>query len=132
MPSSDYKHKPGGGLKLKGGGADPSKKKKRKSSSSKKAREGGEEEESREVTKTTKDDEERGDRSESPVVASGSSSSGPVKTKAQLRFEQVQRERLLERAKKFAVKSHKDRVAEFNEQLEALPTHYDIPKVGPG
>ncbi|GAA5956695.1 hypothetical protein JCM3765_005706 [Sporobolomyces pararoseus] len=129
MPASDYKHKPGGGLKLKGGPADPSKKKKKKSTSSKKSREGGEEGESREVTRRSEvDGDDREGRSESPVVASGSSSSGPAKTKAQLRFEEVQRQRLLERARKAALKSHKDRVAEFNEQLEALSQHYDIPK----
>ncbi|GAA5980038.1 hypothetical protein JCM5350_006004 [Sporobolomyces pararoseus] len=125
MPASDYKHKPGGGLKLKGGPVDPTKKKKKKSSSSKKAREGGEEEESREVTRRSDD---REGRSESPVIASGSGSSGPTKTKAQLRFEEVQRQRLLERAKQAALKSHKDRVAEFNEKLENMSEHYDVPK----
>ncbi|GAA5883198.1 hypothetical protein JCM16303_007302 [Sporobolomyces ruberrimus] len=122
MPAADYKHKPGGGLKLKG--ADPTKKKKKKSSTSKKVRE-GDEEESRELVKGSGD---RGDRSESPVVASGSASRGSEKTKAQLRFEEVQRQRLLERASKAALKSHKDRVAEFNEQLESQSPHYDIPK----
>ena len=35
---------------------------------------------------------------------------------------------LLAKASKAALKSHKERVAEFNEQLEAKSEHYDIPK----
>lgn len=40
-------------------------------------------------------------------------------------------QQLLEKAAKAAVKSHKERVAEFNEKLENLSEHYDIPKVRP-
>lgn len=36
---------------------------------------------------------------------------------------------LLDKANRAAVKSHKERVAEFNEKLENLSEHYDIPKV---
>lgn len=36
---------------------------------------------------------------------------------------------LLEKAAKAATKTHKERVAEFNEKLENLSEHYDIPKV---
>lgn len=36
---------------------------------------------------------------------------------------------LLEKAAKAAAKTHKERVAEFNEKLESLSEHYDIPKV---
>ncbi|BGP31180.1 hypothetical protein JCM10296v2_002944 [Rhodotorula toruloides] len=125
MPASDYKHKPGGALKLKGsgsGGAD--KKKKKKSSTSKKVRQedeavlsggGGSEGSGR---------EEGGE--------SSSAATGVGKTEAQRRFEEVQRKRLLEKAAKAAAKSHKERVAEFNEKLENMSEHYDIPKVGPG
>lgn len=38
----------------------------------------------------------------------------------------------MERVAKQANKSHKDRVAEFNNKLEMLSEHHDIPKVGPG
>ncbi|GAA5904684.1 hypothetical protein JCM6882_008346 [Rhodosporidiobolus microsporus] len=126
MPANDYKLASKGGLKLKGssgGAVDPTKKKKKKSSSSKKAREG---------------DESAGaasgsGREESPVTGGSSSSRvADGKTDAQRRFEEVQRKRLLDKAAKAAVKSHKDRVAEFNEKLENLSEHYDIPKVGPG
>lgn len=36
---------------------------------------------------------------------------------------------LLEKAAKAAAKTHKERVAEFNEKLENLSEHYDIPRV---
>lgn len=85
--------------------------------------------------------------------SSGAASSGVGKTEAQRRFEEVQRKRvrccgvlpsrllpagadrlsrvqLLEKAAKAAAKSHKERVAEFNEKLEQMSEHYDIPKVG--
>ena len=39
-------------------------------------------------------------------------------------------QKLLEKAAKAAAKTHKERVAEFNEKLENLSEHYDIPKVG--
>lgn len=38
----------------------------------------------------------------------------------------------MERVSKAAQKSHKERVADFNNKLEQLSEHYDIPKVGPG
>ncbi|KAF9513592.1 hypothetical protein BS47DRAFT_1344070 [Hydnum rufescens UP504] len=53
-------------------------------------------------------------------------------TEAQRRFEEVQRQRLAEKVAKLATKTHKDRVHEFNEKLELLSEHHDIPKVGPG
>ena len=55
------------------------------------------------------------------------------KTKAELAFERVQEERARrELAKSSSQKTHKQRVAEFNEKLSKLSEHYDIPKVGPG
>ncbi|KAG0661534.1 hypothetical protein C6P46_003946 [Rhodotorula mucilaginosa] len=124
MPSSDYQHRPGGSLKLKGGGAETKKKKKKsKSSTSQKLRE----EETAAAASGSGSDRE---------VASSASASGstanPYKTEAERRFEEVQRKRLLDKAAKQALKSHKERVAEFNEKLENMSEHYDIPKVGPG
>ncbi|BGP47181.1 hypothetical protein JCM10450v2_003033 [Rhodotorula kratochvilovae] len=126
MPASDYQHKPGGSLKLKGSGGavDPTKKKKKKSSSSKKARD-----EEAPVDSPASGSGSAKERSESPAVG-GSGGSG--KTEAQRKFEEVQRKRLLDKAAKQALKSHKDRVADFNEYLERLSEHHDIPKVGPG
>ncbi|ORX77857.1 DUF1754-domain-containing protein [Anaeromyces robustus] len=54
------------------------------------------------------------------------------KTKAELRFEEVQLKRQLQRVKEYAKTSHKEKVAIFNEKLENQTEHYDVPKVGPG
>lgn len=80
--------------------------------------------------------------------AAVSSSSTDRKTAAEKRFEEVRRKRvrlnrmfhiscnslicplqLAEKVAKLADKSHKDRVNEFNNKLEALSEHHDIPKV---
>ena len=78
-----------------------------------------------------------------------SSSRPDRKTEAEKRFEEVQKKRvspflkfragaalvlmflpqLLEKVAKQAHMTHKDRVHEFNAQLEALSEHHDIPKV---
>ncbi|BGP23826.1 hypothetical protein Rt10032_c05g2455 [Rhodotorula toruloides] len=134
MPASDYQHKPGGALKLKGSGSGSGgdKKKKKRSSTSKKVRQeeeaalsGGGGSESERDRKTGSGRDEGGS-------SSGVGAAGVGKTEAQRRFEEVQRKRLLEKAAKAAAKSHKERVAEFNEKLEHMSEHYDIPKVGPG
>lgn len=49
-----------------------------------------------------------------------------TKTAAELRFEEIKKERLEERAAKIAEKSHKDRVNEFNSYLSRLSEHHDI------
>ncbi|GAA5807174.1 hypothetical protein MFLAVUS_000528 [Mucor flavus] len=54
------------------------------------------------------------------------------KTEAERKFEEIKRQRQMERVSKAATKSHKDRVSEFNNKLEMLSEHHDIPKVGPG
>ncbi|KAL0136886.1 hypothetical protein V8B55DRAFT_1543432 [Mucor lusitanicus] len=54
------------------------------------------------------------------------------KTEAERKFEEIKRQRQMERVSKAAAKSHKDRVQEFNQKLEQLSEHHDIPKVGPG
>lgn len=38
----------------------------------------------------------------------------------------------IRRLAKEAMKSHRDRIQEFNQYLANLSEHYDIPKVGPG
>lgn len=53
-------------------------------------------------------------------------------TSSELKFKEISRKRLEEKAEKIALKSHKERVAEFNSYLERLSEHHDIPKVGPG
>merc|ERR1712071_117387 len=51
-----------------------------------------------------------------------------VKTKAQLKFEQMKEEQLKKRIMEKASKTHKQRVEEFNRHLDSLTEHYDIPK----
>ncbi|KAL6074504.1 Protein fam32a [Balamuthia mandrillaris] len=55
-----------------------------------------------------------------------------AKTEAERKFEEAQKKREKQVVKKLATKSHRQRVEEFNKHLEALPNHFDIPKVGPG
>ena len=54
------------------------------------------------------------------------------KTPAQLAFEAAQLKKQQEKLPALAAKSHKEKVAEFNEYLGKLSEHHDIPKVGPG
>ena len=53
-------------------------------------------------------------------------------TASEHKFKEMARKRLEEKADKLALKSHKERVAEFNESLAKLSEHHDIPKIGPG
>ncbi|WFD17548.1 hypothetical protein MARU1_003604 [Malassezia arunalokei] len=102
--SSPYAFKPGGALKLKG---DKSKKKKKSSASAKPPHE--------------------------ILAADKSSSTKYATTKAEQKFEEVQRKRQLrEQARTEAHKSHKDKVDSFNAYLDSLSEHHDMPKIGPG
>lgn len=56
----------------------------------------------------------------------------PQKTPAQLAFEAARLKKQQEKLPLLASKSHKEKVAEFNEYLGKLSEHHDIPKVGPG
>ncbi|XP_059157873.1 protein FAM32A-like [Physella acuta] len=49
--------------------------------------------------------------------------SRPSKTKAELAFERAKKKKILQRA------FHKERIMEFNQQLDNLTEHFDIPKV---
>ncbi|KAK9895939.1 DUF1754-domain-containing protein [Cystobasidium minutum MCA 4210] len=53
-------------------------------------------------------------------------------TESERRYEEVRRKRLAEKVRKEAKKSHKDRVQEFNDKLERLSEHHDLPRIGPG
>ncbi|KAI9484083.1 MAG: hypothetical protein EXX96DRAFT_520933 [Benjaminiella poitrasii] len=105
--SSAYDHVKKGSLKFKGGDSTSIKKKKKKS-------------------KSSKEKLEHAVREEKQVIQA------VEKTEAQRKFEETQRRRQMERVSKAAMKSHKDRVQEFNQKLEQLSEHHDIPKVGPG
>lgn len=52
-----------------------------------------------------------------------------TKTKAELAFMKTQRKREGEKILKKAQTSHKERVEQFNEHLDNLIEHFDIPKV---
>lgn len=54
------------------------------------------------------------------------------RTASEKRFDQQMEKREAERIAKMTAKSHRQRVAEFNEHLGKLTEHMDIPKVGPG
>ncbi|KZS93451.1 DUF1754-domain-containing protein [Sistotremastrum niveocremeum HHB9708] len=131
---ADYDFNPGGRLKLKGGVTDGGVKKKKSSKSKSKSDKERAKQKDREHTKellfaATGESEASGSS-----VPRESDSPKPTdrKTAAERRFEEIQKQRLAERVAKMAVKTHKDRVHEFNAQLESLSEHHDIPKVGPG
>ena len=132
--SDAYDFRPGGSLKLKGGGE---KKKKHKSSSQKSSKKNIVGDDLVAKAKPTESNNDRdspaasGSRHESPAATSSNKPSSS-KTPAEIRFEETQRKRRLERVSKLASQTHKDRVHEFNAKLEALSEHHDIPKVGPG
>lgn len=65
-------------------------------------------------------------------TADKSSSTKYATTKAEQKFEEVQRKRLREQARTEAHKSHKDKVDSFNAYLDSLSEHHDMPKIGPG
>lgn len=50
-------------------------------------------------------------------------------TESERRYERVRRQRLADKVRKEAKKSHKERVAEFNDKLESMSEHYDLPRV---
>ncbi|CAO3638463.1 unnamed protein product [Mucor hiemalis] len=106
---SVYDHVKKGSLKFKGGDSYSIKKKKKKSKSGKEK-----------LERALKDDSEE---QKYQYIE---------KTEAERKFEETKRQRQMERVSKAAAKSHKDRVTEFNNKLEMLSEHHDIPKVGPG
>ncbi|KAF1800001.1 hypothetical protein FB192DRAFT_1389497 [Mucor lusitanicus] len=110
--SSAYDHVKKGSLKFKGGESASIKKKKKKSS------------------KSSKEKMDRALREEQSKLKQ--IYQDVEKTEAERKFEEIKRQRQMERVSKAAAKSHKDRVQEFNQKLEQLSEHHDIPKVGPG
>ena len=59
-------------------------------------------------------------------------STGKGKTEAELRFEEVERQKQEEILAKRAKKTHRERIADYNEQLKKLTEHNDLPRIGPG
>ncbi|PLW53932.1 hypothetical protein PCANC_03770 [Puccinia coronata f. sp. avenae] len=137
----------GGGLKLKGADQGKKKKKKKKSSLSTAMLEkekGNYAQLAKSLIESSgslskqKLREEEGASSEDQKESTSSAIGTSVnitrveKTRAEIKFEETQKMRLLEKVKKQALKTHKDRVADFNLRLENQSEHFDIPKVGPG
>ena len=54
------------------------------------------------------------------------------RTPAEKKFEEKVAKREMQKAKTQVMKSHREKVKEFNEYLARLTEHHDIPKVGPG
>ncbi|EKD02814.1 hypothetical protein A1Q2_02889 [Trichosporon asahii var. asahii CBS 8904] len=139
---SDYTvHRPGGALKFKGDDGKKKKKKKSHSSSSLAAegaaietkREHSSKKDSARDREVREDSKDRDSRRSSAAPTSASASpapppSGPRKTAAELRYEEVQRKR--ERARKTAHQTHKDRLNDYNSKLERLSEHHDMPRYG--
>ncbi|CAD6571843.1 MAG: hypothetical protein CYPHOPRED_004597 [Cyphobasidiales sp. Tagirdzhanova-0007] len=146
MGASEYDHKPGGSLKFKGTDGKKRKSKKGSSSTLTKQRD----------TASTQDRSFERDGSEEaplqPLDGSASPKEGGVihtdgikmdkdadivspkssLTESERRYEEVRRRRLADKVRKEAKKSHKERVQEFNEKLEGMSEHYDLPRIGPG
>ncbi|EJT51644.1 hypothetical protein A1Q1_07056 [Trichosporon asahii var. asahii CBS 2479] len=130
---SDYTvHRPGGALKFKGDDGKKKKKKKSHSSSSLAAegaaietkREHSSKKDSARDREVREDSKDRDSRRSSAAPTSASASpapppSGPRKTAAELRYEEVQRKR-----------THKDRLNDYNSKLERLSEHHDMPRYG--
>lgn len=138
MPSSDYAAATGGALKLKGAGVDKKKKKKKA-----KPTEAATEPSSSTAdiakrpatdTEATKSPSHTPGRSLSPAAAERSlrAAGRSTKTDAERRHEERRRKRLEEKMKTEGVKTHKEKVEEFNKYLSGLSEHHDMPKIGPG
>ncbi|PWW78622.1 DUF1754-domain-containing protein, partial [Tuber magnatum] len=117
----------GGSLKLKGvkdGGIKKKKKKKKSSTpdptSELKSRDASAKATSADGLEEREKEEEGGEEEEEEE--------GPYagKTEAERRFEERKRKRLDERLKKEGIKSHKERVEEFNKYLSNLSEHHDM------
>jgi len=124
---SSYNNVVGGKLKLKGAslGVDKSLKKKKK----KKVSSGEDGAGSSHLAVTTDNLEgERGEEAETPTAP-------PLKdtrTAAEKRYDEQVRKTEEKRIYEAASKTHREKVKEFNQYLNELSEHNDIPKVGPG
>ena len=55
-----------------------------------------------------------------------------TRTVAEKRYEQLSAKTEEKRVRELASQTHRDKVKQFNEYLNGLSEHHDIPKVGPG
>ena len=68
----------------------------------------------------------------SDLGASASANSSSGHTAAELRHIERKAQRTIERIEKGELKSHRERVKDFNDYLGSLTEHYDLPKVSKG
>ena len=103
----------------------------------------GEEARQRSATRSEEPEREQQQQREKSAGAGSNDESGsaretsqePVayyKTEAERRYEEARRQRLRERLRREGVKTHKERVEEYNRYLSKLSEHHDMPKIGPG
>lgn len=137
MPKDDYSAVAGGRLKLKGvsdARVDKKKKKKKDKSKSKEADKDKSRESSEAPPKAITEGGDSGEADKSERRSKSRSRSRSVsevplhvgKTEAERRFEERKRRRLDERLMKEGVRSHKERVEEFNKYLANLSEHHDM------
>ncbi|KAI5853699.1 hypothetical protein BZA05DRAFT_394397 [Tricharina praecox] len=119
MGADDYAAT-GGALKLKGVKDGGIKKKKKKSSAAAKAKT---------TPPPTSTDVQARPESEQPHE---DEDPWAGKTEAERRFEKRKQEQLEKRLAKEGIKSHKERVEEYNKYLASLSEHHDMPRIGPG
>ena len=74
-------------------------------------------------------DDEDDDEQQFIVKTKSKSSSSSNMTESEQRYEAIRKQRLADKVRKEAKKSHKERVAEFNDKLEGMSEHYDLPRV---
>ena len=55
-----------------------------------------------------------------------------TRTEMEKRVQRTKEEREKQKIRALASKSYRERVEDFNQHLDTLTEHYDIPKVGPG
>ncbi|XP_074661178.1 protein FAM32A-like [Tubulanus polymorphus] len=110
-------------LKLKGASSHSIKKKKKKKEKElRKKAELMKSEESQEIQNSGEARDSSDTKSAEPAVVI-------KKTKAELSFLNSQKKRQAERLMEKASKTHKERIMEFNQRLDSLTEHFDIPKV---
>ena len=117
--SEAYENVVGGGLKFKGGGI----KKKKKKSQDQLAESAASEPDGSAVTEGS---------SSSTSAAPSIMTTGGGMTASERRRRETMLERDLAKAERGEIKSHRDKVKDFNSYLSSMTEHYDLPKVSKG
>jgi len=78
---------------------------------------------------TGSDNSQDGETSRQRTKADGRQQECDSRTPAEIAFDRARQQRVLDEMMKKPIKTHKERIMEFNEHLDNLSEHYDIPKV---